>query len=93
MSLFAEIMQPGGGLILIPFVRAVIALLLCCCLAGAIVGVARIHMIVLSFLSAGLLFSLGLFEREFQKVHGSSSSAASVPTSQAGGNKNLAKTD
>ena len=70
MSFFSDIMQPGGGVMLIPFVRAVIAVLLCCCIAGAAMDVARIHMIVLSFLSAGLLFSLSLFEKEFNKVHG-----------------------
>jgi hypothetical protein len=31
-------------------------------------GVARIHMAILSFLSAGLLFSLSMFEVEFKKV-------------------------
>mmetsp|Transcript_34381 Transcript_34381/g.82844 ORF Transcript_34381/g.82844 Transcript_34381/m.82844 type:complete len:96 (+) Transcript_34381:315-602(+) len=79
MSFFADIMQPGGGVMLIPFVRAVIAVLLCCCIAGAAMDVARIHMIVLSFLSSGLLFSLSLFEKEFNKVHGRGSSSGKVP--------------
>ena len=63
-------MQPGGGLLLIPFVRAVIGTLLVLTLAGFCVGIARIHMAILSFLSAGLLFSISMFEREYKKAQG-----------------------
>ena len=69
-SLFSEIMQPGGGVILIPFVRVVIALLLVLTMMGFVANVARIHMAILSFLSGGLLFSLSMFEREFKKAQG-----------------------
>ena len=69
-SFFAEIMQPGGGIILIPFVRVIITILLVLTMMGFVAGVARIHMGILSFLSAGLLFSLSMFEKEFNKVHG-----------------------
>jgi ribose/xylose/arabinose/galactoside ABC-type transport system permease subunit len=93
MSFFSDIMQPGGGIMLIPFVRAVIAILLCCCISGAIIGVARIHMIVLTFLSAGLLFSLSLFEQEFKKVHGGSRSGAGTVSSTSTSTKSDAKTD
>jgi hypothetical protein len=87
-SFFAEIMQPGGGIILIPFVRVIITILLVLTLMGFVAGVARIHMGVLSFLSAGLLFSLSMFEREFNKVHGqqrsnTSASATSSSSSSA----------
>ena len=40
---------------LLPFVRLVIVFLLLLTLTAAIVGVARIHMIILSFLSAGTI--------------------------------------
>ena len=67
-SFFAQIMEPGGGVKLLPFVRAVIALLFVLTVVGAIVGVARIHMVILSFLSAGLLASLSFFESEYTKL-------------------------
>jgi len=64
-------LQPGGGIMLLPFVRLVIGCLLVLTLAGFFAGVARIHMAILSFLSAGLLFSLSMFESEFKKVKSS----------------------
>jgi hypothetical protein len=87
-SFFAEIMQPGGGIILIPFVRVIITILLVLTMMGFVAGVARIHMGILSFLSAGLLFSLSMFEKEFNKVHGqqrggSPSQASSTTTAKA----------
>lgn len=54
MSFFSQIMEPGGGMLLLPFVRLVIACLLLMTLTAAIVGFARIHMVVLSFLSGGM---------------------------------------
>jgi hypothetical protein len=69
-NLFTEIMQPGGGVILIPFVRIIIALLLVLTIMGIVANVARIHMIILSLLSGGLLFSLSMFEKEFRKAQG-----------------------
>lgn len=67
-SFVSQIMQPGGGLLLIPLVRVIIGTLLVLTLAGFCVGVARIHMAVLSFLSAGLLFSISMFESEYKKA-------------------------
>jgi hypothetical protein len=63
-----QILSPGGGFLLIPFTRAVL-----CCLFFTTVsvfarGVARIHMFILSFLSAGMWFSLGLFQKEYSKA-------------------------
>jgi hypothetical protein len=56
---------------------------------GFVAGIARIHMGILSFLSAGLLFSLSMFEREFNKVsgrqqqqQGKSTSMSSASTTQ-----------
>ncbi|KAG7360538.1 hypothetical protein IV203_035637 [Nitzschia inconspicua] len=87
-SFFSEIMQPGGGIILIPFVRVIITLLLVMTMMGFVAGVARVHMAVLSFLSGGLLFSLSMFEREFNKVHGrSGGSAATAPSKATSTNK------
>ena len=52
-SFVSQVMSPGGGVMLLPFVRLVIIFLLLLTLTAAIVGVARIHMIILSLLSAG----------------------------------------
>ena len=71
-SFFAQIMQPGGGLMLLPFVRTIICCLLALTGTAAFLGVARIHMIVLTILSSGLLGSLYFFESEFKKVNGRS---------------------
>lgn len=49
----SQILEPGGGVMLLPFVRLVIGFLLLLTTIGAVVGVARIHMVILSFLSAG----------------------------------------
>mmetsp|Transcript_34334 Transcript_34334/g.37100 ORF Transcript_34334/g.37100 Transcript_34334/m.37100 type:complete len:89 (-) Transcript_34334:299-565(-) len=68
-SLIQEIMQPGGGIILIPFVRVVISILLVLTIMGFVANIARIHMVVLGFLGSGLLFSLSMFERELDKVN------------------------
>lgn len=61
-------MQPGGGIMLLPFVRFVIGLLLVLTVIAALCDVARIHMVILSFLSGGLLVSLSFFESEFKKM-------------------------
>lgn len=66
-SLVSQLMQPGGGLMLIPFVRIVVGLLLVLTLSAAALDVARIHMVVLSVLSSGLLISLSFFESEVKK--------------------------
>jgi len=55
-SMLSKIMEPGGGVMLLPFVRLVICFLLMLTVTGAIVGVARLHMIILSFLSSGECF-------------------------------------
>ena len=68
-------MEPGGGVMLLPFVRMVIGCLLVLTTTAAIVGVARIHMVILSFLSGGLLLSLSFFESEYKKARGGSSTA------------------
>ena len=81
MSFISDIMAPGGGVMLLPFVRVVIGVLLILTIAGFIAGVARIHMAILSFLSAGLLVSLSVFESEYQKM-----------TQGGGGSNNTAKT-
>ncbi|MGK3750724.1 MAG: hypothetical protein ACI8RD_003024 [Bacillariaceae sp.] len=68
MPLIQDIMAPGGGVILIPFVRIVISVLLVLTIMGFVANVARIHMVILGFLGSGLLFSLSMFEREFNKI-------------------------
>lgn len=54
-SFFAQIMEPGGGVKLLPFVRFVITVLFILTVIGAIVDVARIHVNEL-YLSHVLLF-------------------------------------
>jgi hypothetical protein len=65
-----QILSPGGGLLLIPFTRVVIFCLFLTTFSVFIMGVARIHMLILTFLSAGMWFALGLFEREYMKHMG-----------------------
>lgn len=69
----AQIMQPGGGVLLLPFVKIVVGLLLLTTVTIFVAGVVRIHMAILSFLSAGLLFSLQMFEFEYKKAQNSRS--------------------
>ena len=81
-SLFAQLMAPGGGVTLVPFTRGV-----CCCLFATtmtvfILGVARIHMGILSFLSAGMWVSLGVFQKEYELVM--QSRAADIPKKAQG---------
>jgi hypothetical protein len=52
---------------LLPFVRLVILFLLLLTLTAAVLNVARIHMVILTFLGSGLLVSLSFFESEFNK--------------------------
>jgi len=95
-SFVSQIMQPGGGVMLLPFVRFVIGLLLVLTIAGAIVNFARIHMIILAFLSGGLLVSLSFFESEFKKVRSSregNTSTTTTNTSTTTGKASSNKTD
>jgi hypothetical protein len=64
--------------------------------SAALMGVARIHMVILSVLSAGLLLSLSFFESEFNKAKGNRSSSSSNDALSSGrrdGSSNAAKTD
>ena len=83
MSFISDILAPGGGIMLIPFVRFVISTLLVLCIMGFVADVARIHMVVLGFLSAGLLFSLSMFEREFNKVNNRGPPSSATTTAKA----------
>lgn len=85
MSFFSQLMEPGGGVILIPFVRVVIGALLCLTLVAAFLDVARLHMVILSFLCGGLFLSLQFFESEYKKLSGRSSSQGATANQQ--GNK------
>jgi hypothetical protein len=94
MSFISDVMAPGGGVLLLPFVRVVIAMLLVCTIATFVAGVARIHMAILSFLSAGLLFSLHMFENAYNNLkQRSESSSTPAPSSAAAKNSNGGKTD
>lgn len=79
MSFVSDIMAPGGAVLLLPFIRAVVTVLLCCTLMVFFAGVARIHMAILSFLSAGLLMSLRMFEQAYNKVKGKGGDGAASP--------------
>ena len=74
-NFIAQIMSPGGGILLIPFTRAVIGCLFLTTSTVFVMGVARIHMFILSLLSIGFYFALGKFEREYKLfLDGTSSS-------------------
>lgn len=83
MSFISEVMAPGGGIKLLPFVRVVVGLLLVCAIGIFIAGIARIHMAILTFLSSGLLFSLQMFETAYNDASGRNEGTvrASAPTS------------
>ena len=68
MSFISDVMSPGGGVMLLPFVRLVVIFLLLLTSTAFLCGVARIHMAVLSFLGGGLLLSLSFFEAEYKKA-------------------------
>jgi hypothetical protein len=86
----SDVMQPGGGIMLLPFVRIVIGILLVLTIAGFCVGVARLHMAILAFLSAGLLVSLAMFESEFKKLKSGSGGTVGVPSKATKSNKSAA---
>ena len=64
----SQLFAPGGGVVLIPFIRFVIGCLLLTTLSAFTFGVARIHMAILSILSGGLLWSISFFQREYEKA-------------------------
>lgn len=79
---------------LLPFVRIVVGILLALTSVAALLGVARIHMIILSFLSGGLLLSLSFFESEFNKIRGVSSGTTTYSAAPVTSSSNkVAKTD
>lgn len=80
MTFISDVMAPGGGVLLLPFVRVVITILLVCCVATFIAGVARIHMAILSFLSSGLLVSLHMFEKAFNNLQNKNNQAPAAAT-------------
>lgn len=97
-SFVSQIMQPGGGVMLLPFVRLVIGCLLLLTMGAFIAGVARIHMAVLSVLSGGLLISLSFFESEYKKaqrrIHGQQATeTTATTTTKSSDGKKAAKTD
>ncbi len=85
LNFIQQILSPGGGMLLIPFTRAVILCLLLTTLTVLFMGIARIHMFILSVLSAGMWFALGLFEREFSKAMNREIDSGSSNSSSAGG--------
>ena len=94
-TLISQLLAPGGGVMLIPFIRYVIMLLLLVTSTAFILGVARIHMAILSFLSGGLLVSITLFQSEYDKVMAARAGHESTPQSEPEPEKSeeLKKTD
>ena len=68
MSFVAQILQPGGGLLLIPFIRSVIMCLFMLTVTAFVAGVARIHMAILASLAGGLLLSISFFMGEYVMI-------------------------
>ena len=84
MSFAAQILQPGGGILLIPFIRTVITCLFLTTITAFIIGVARIHMAILSCLAGGLLLSISFFMSEYDKVLENKNNRAAVAGAGAG---------
>ena len=97
MSFVQQILQPGGGVMLLPFVRLVIGILMMLTIGAFVSGVARIHMAVLTVLSGGLLMSLSFFENEYKKaqsrLNGSKPPPQTAPRSSSTSGTKAAKTD
>mmetsp|Transcript_21589 Transcript_21589/g.30239 ORF Transcript_21589/g.30239 Transcript_21589/m.30239 type:complete len:90 (+) Transcript_21589:94-363(+) len=87
-NLVSELLAPGGGVKLIPAIRFVIGCLLLTTTITLALGVARIHMAILSFLSGGLLVSLKCFEVQYEKVKNAQPRATQTSTPGS-----IAKTD
>ncbi len=94
-SFAAQILSPGGGILLIPFIRLVIMVLFCTTTTAFCFGVARIHMAILSFLAGGLLLAISFFMSEYEKaLENSKRKSASVESVAASSNTGeRAKTD
>jgi len=67
MSSFVnDILEPGGALLLIPYIRIVVGCLFGTTMVAFLMGIARVHMAILSFLGGGLLLSIGFFLGEYE---------------------------
>mmetsp|Transcript_8879 Transcript_8879/g.10283 ORF Transcript_8879/g.10283 Transcript_8879/m.10283 type:complete len:103 (-) Transcript_8879:266-574(-) len=69
-SFVAQIMAPGGGILLLPFTRAIVCCLFFTATAVFILGVARIHMFILGSMCLGMYFALGIFQKEYKAFLG-----------------------
>mmetsp|Transcript_4888 Transcript_4888/g.10790 ORF Transcript_4888/g.10790 Transcript_4888/m.10790 type:complete len:98 (-) Transcript_4888:388-681(-) len=95
-SFISQLLQPGGGIALIPFIRATVCLLLLMTIVIFICGIARVHMVVLASLSTGLLISISWFERawnDVQRRRGGQAKSGNDAAFLAQGNKEPEKTD
>ena len=95
MSGFGEwaidlIMTPGSSLKLVPAINISIILLLVVVISLLYNTIDKIHLVVLSFLSLGLLTSVNLFVAEFNKIQSEQSSSGdtddSAPINSPAGN-------
>mmetsp|Transcript_6470 Transcript_6470/g.9705 ORF Transcript_6470/g.9705 Transcript_6470/m.9705 type:complete len:91 (-) Transcript_6470:251-523(-) len=90
MSLIQDLLKPGGGIALIPFIRMTILLLLVMVIGMGIADIARIHMVVLGCLSIGLLISISWFEKAWNDVQ---RSRGGVSRNESRADKEPEKTD
>lgn len=81
-SFVADVLAPGGAILLIPYIRIVIGCLFCTTVTAFIMGIARTHMAILSFLAGGLLLSIGFFVSEFDAAQ---KRVSKVPVRTVGG--------
>mmetsp|Transcript_8441 Transcript_8441/g.10678 ORF Transcript_8441/g.10678 Transcript_8441/m.10678 type:complete len:110 (+) Transcript_8441:79-408(+) len=65
-SFASQLLSPGGGVLMIPFIRMVIFCLFCTTTIAFCFGVARVHMAILSCLAGGLLLSISFFLSEYE---------------------------
>mmetsp|Transcript_14224 Transcript_14224/g.29210 ORF Transcript_14224/g.29210 Transcript_14224/m.29210 type:complete len:99 (+) Transcript_14224:40-336(+) len=69
-SLFAFLNEPGSSLRLFPLIRIVCCAIIVLCIVMYVKDVARVHMVVLSFLALGLLGSVQFLVNELEKAGG-----------------------
>lgn len=92
-SFFSQLMAPGGGVMLIPFIRGVIMCLFMTTIVAFICGVARVHMAVLGSLAGGLLLSISFFMSQYEQVVAASKKNVRAVSTSKASNGERAKTD
>jgi len=78
MGILGDILTPGSSEQVIPFVKGVIYAMISVCATCGYMDIGRIHMVVLSILSVGLLLSINYFEMVVSRLNESSDDNGAV---------------